>query len=701
MEGSREIFISEAEEMLTLMNNSLVALEKNPGEKKLIDEIFRSAHTIKGMAGCEGLTTIQEFSHAIEDLLNKIREGQIAVSRSLMDIVFSATDKLESLVQAVKKNEPLEDVTAHIEILVKAAENAATEMKGLAKNPEPAEEEIPEKLLPKTQEMEAGDKTDESTERVNACEPKGAERRTHLRLEDSDRIAIADGRKEGLVGYELVISMKKTSIMMQARVSVIMKTLQSKGKIINRDRVNKGILSGKFGRHFGLFFMTKKEPSEIRSGIEDISDVERVTMTVLYGDDILTGEQKEAQSSGSEEKKTKNKIKTRDDSRDVQAIRVNVTKLDRLMNLIGELVIYKIRLNNVVEDIESPEVKDVVSNIDRLTQDLQDIATKTRLVPVDSVFSRFQRMVRDSARESGKEINFEISGSDIELDRTILEGITDALVHLLRNAVSHGLESPAQRKETGKNLEGCLKLSARREKNKVMIEVSDDGRGLDPEKIRAMAKEKKLMSEEEIDNLDNEQACWLITKPGFSTKQVADGLSGRGVGMDVAQTVTESFGGRLMIKSELGLGSTFTLELPLSMSIIKVLLVMVSGQKYAIPLTSILETVRVEKDAIRQMRDSAIFNLRGEVLSVVQLREVLNLEADTRPETGATKRGQIVCIVEAGYKKAAIAVDSLVGQQEAVVKILPQYGGKTKGLSGVTILSDGHPCLILDVGGII
>lgn len=654
--ASRDLFFSEAEEMLTLMNNTLVALEKDPEDKKHINEIFRSAHTIKGMAGCEGLTAIQELAHAIEDSLNKLREGEIGVSRELMDTLFSSTDKLEALITAAKNNVPTEDVSSVV------------------------------------------DKVKKETPQTPAAALTGAERRTHLRLEDADRTAIEAGQKEGLIAYELVITMKKDSVMMQARASVIVKSLQGKGHIINTERINKGILSGKYGRHFGMFFMTKNPPEAIRSGIESISDVEHVKMSVLPVDEILMGEEKVPKKEQKLEP-LKEEI-AMPEAREIQSIRVGVNKLDRLMNLVGELVISKIRLNNVLGETESPDIKEVVSRIDRLTQDLQDVATSTRLVPLSTIFNRFQRMVRDSAMEAKKEVSFEISGAEIELDRTILEGITDPLVHLLRNSVSHGIETSDVRKQKGKDPVGILSLSARREKNKVMIEVSDDGAGLDLERIRSVAKEKKLMPEDEINQLSEAQTYWLITRPGFSTKQETDGLSGRGVGMDVAKTVTESFGGRLNIESELGRGSTFTLELPLSMSIIKALLVSIRGHIFAIPLISIVETVRVQTDAIRELQDKEIFNLRGEVVPLIRLDRVLNLQGEEKTTLKREDRGQVVCIVEIGFTKVALAVDSMAGQQDVVVKLLPEYGGKMKGLSGVTILSDGQPCLILDVAGL-
>ena len=673
MDDSKNLFISEAEEMLTLMNNSLVSLEKNPEDKDLLNEIFRSAHTIKGMAGCEGLTEIQELSHAIEDILRKLRDGEVKLSSGFMDVLFSSTDKLESLVKAVKEGCPLENVSPIVETLkTQKFSDVSTE----------------DSKVEEGEEGEEGEKSEEGE--------VGAERRTHLRLEDLDRKEIDEGQEEGFIAYELLITMKKDSVMMEPRVLVIVKNLQKKGKVVNHQRITKEILSGKYGRHFGMFFMTNISPEEIKADIEQISDVEHVRLFPVIVDDVLLpkklsqGEKKKSESK-KEEKVVSN-------AREIQTIRVDVAKLDKLMNLIGELSISKIRLNDVVEDTASAQVKEVVSGIDRLTQDLQNIATSMRLVPMDSVFNRFQRMVRDSAREAGKEVNFEIFGKEIELDRSILNGIVDPLVHLLRNAVAHGIEAPIQRTQMGKDALGQLKLSARREKSKVIIEVSDDGGGLVPEKIRSVAKQKKIMPDEEIDQLNDKQAIWLITRPGFSTVQEADGLSGRGVGMDVVKSMAESFGGRLDIESEVGCGSTFTFELPLSLSIIKALLVDVSGQKFAIPLTSIVETIRLKTEMIRQMKDKEIFNLRGEVLPVVYIDKIFNIQAVPGVSSG---KGQIVCIVEIGFEKIALAVDSLIGQQDVVVKVLPKYGGATKGLSGVTILSDGQPCLILDVAGLV
>jgi two-component system chemotaxis sensor kinase CheA len=523
----KELFISEAEEMLGALNKALVELEKRPGDTELLHEVFRYAHTIKATAASEGETDISDLAHGVEDILSALREERINIKPELMDLLFSSCDILESLLEKIKK------------------------------------------------------------------------------------------KKKGKVDI---------------------------GPSLSKLRA----------------YLEKAQPQDVeREGLEQ--------------EMIGPGKAEE-----------------------IQSIRINVGKLDRLMNLVGELVVEKSKLSDLLKDSASLNEKEAVANIERLIWQLQDLAIETRLVPLAVVFERFPRMVRDIAKQEGKEVEFSMTGTGIELDRSILYGITDPLVHLLRNALTHGIETPPERKRAGKPVKGTVNLSARREKNKVILEATDDGKGINLNQVQRLAREMGILSEEDLQKLSEEQLLFLITYPGLTTQSEAKGISGRGVGMDVVRRTVESFGGRLNIVSKVGEGSAFTVELPLSLAIIQALLVGADSQRFAIPLINILETIRLERRKIKLMEKQEIFNLRGEVLPIFHLDELLDTTFSYRNK----KEEELLCIMEVGFQKAGIAVDAFLGQQDMVVKPIPKIFGQIKGLSGLAMLRDGYPCAVLDVPGL-
>lgn len=524
----KELFISEAEEMLGSLNRSLVELEKRPEDTELLNEVFRYAHTIKGTAASEGETDISDLAHGVEDILSALREERIHIKPELMDLLFSSCDIFESLLEKIKKKKK-----------------------------------------------------------------------------------------------------RKVDI----------------GPSLSKLRA----------------YLEKTQPQDM--GQEDL---ERETI----------GPRKAGE---------------------IQSIRIDVGKLDRLMNLVGELAVEKSKLLELLRDIKSLEAGEAVANIERLIWQLQDLAIETRLVPLATVFDRFPRMVRDISKQEGKEVEFFMRGTGIELDRSILYGITDPLVHLLRNALTHGIETPAERKQAGKPPKGTVNLSARREKNKVIIEATDDGRGINLDQVQRLASELGILSEEDLQKLSEEQMFFLITHPGLTTQSEAKGVSGRGVGMDVVRKTVDSFGGRLSIVSKVGEGSVFTVELPLSLAIIQALLVVADNQRFAIPLINILETIRLERRKIKLMEKQEIFNFRGEVLPIFHLDELL----DMKVSHSSKKEAELLCIIEVGFQKAAIVVDAFHSQQDLIVKPIPKFFGQIKGLSGLALLRDGHPCVVLDVAGLI
>jgi two-component system chemotaxis sensor kinase CheA len=372
-------------------------------------------------------------------------------------------------------------------------------------------------------------------------------------------------------------------------------------------------------------------------------------------------------------------------------VRVNISRLDNLMNLIGELVINRTRLQEISSSHNIPELKEVLAQTARLTADLQDEVMKTRMVPVEHIFNRFPRMVRDLAKNRGKEVDFSMEGKDIELDRTILDEISDPLMHLLRNAVDHGIDSAEEREAKGKPRRGKIELRARRDRNYVSIEVSDDGQGVDIEKIFALAEEKGLISGEERKSLTEDEALHFMTMPGFSSAEEVSGVSGRGVGLDVVKNKVESLGGMLLMQSIRGEGTTFSLKLPLTLAIIQALLVKVDEEIYAIPLGVVAETAVISSHEIRYVSNQEVIFLRDDTLPLVRLSRILGMGGENGKGTFP------VVVVEVALKSVAIAVDDLLGQQEIVITSLDRFLKGIRGFGGATILGTGEVALILDI----
>ncbi len=510
--------------------------------------------------------------------------------------------------------------------------------------------------------------------------------------------------------------MQKECILKYVRAFIVFKNLERHGHVIKTYPSSELIEDEAFGLNFDVLVSSKDRKKDIEKTVMSIPEIEDVKVTEFKLEETKISK-KTKNTKKSAEKGDKKAIRPKSmtranggipgvkPQRSVQSVRVNIERLDSLMNLMGELIINKTRLKQIAADNELDELSEVIAITERLTSDLQEEILQIRMVPIEHVFNRFPRIVRDISREEGKLIDFEIRGGEIELDRTVLDEIADPLVHLIRNSVNHGIETPKEREKKKKSKRGKLKLEAVREKEHVSIIIEDDGKGIDTKKIKEVAVKKGLISEDDAKTLPKDDAIDLIFLPGFSTATKITSISGRGVGLDVVKTGIESLGGSIELETEPGKGTKVTLNLPLTLAIVQALLIRLDTETYAIPITNIVRIVDVSPEDIRTIQNREVINVQDEVISIIKLNEYFNIckkmDRKDRQNTGDTQDTIPIVIVSKGTKKIGIVVDELVGQQEVVIKSLGDYLKGIRGFAGGTILGDGRVALILDVGGII
>jgi len=653
----RELFISESSEILISLNKFLVKLEKDPDDRDCLNEVFRQVHTLKGMAGSMGYAPIETRAHAMEEKLDSMRANKLKVTKAAVSALF----------------EDLDSITKLLEKAVEAEGQAGDGKRVEASSKEPANSS-------QTQPEE-----DASS---------WVEKRTNLRLEEQDRAQILTAMQAGQPTYRVTISLNKDCTLRLPRALVIVKLLNKAGVVIRSEHVLKQLRAEKFGRHFGLFLTTGGSPDVITKGVCAVPDVEQITFKPLERDEVET-----PQPDSTPKPREKKSVK-----RDAQTVRVSLSQLDLLMNIVGELSINKSRVERIAQSLGDAELDQALGHTVQITNTLQEHVMELRLLPLDYIFDRYPRMIRNLASEQKKEVDFIIEGGDVGLDRSILDEIHEPLVHLLKNAVTHGIEPAADRKAAGKSETGQIRLSARRERQHVLIEVFDDGAGINPEEIRTLAVEKGIISPEEASKLDDDDALMLTTVAGFSTAREISHAAGRGVGMDSVRAKTESLGGNLSIQSTPGKGSHFSLRLPLTLAIVKALLVGVGTEVFAIPLINILETVKVERAAIKKLEDHEIIAYRDAILPLVSLADWYGFERQKQDhsraqaeEVQADDSRLTLVVIESGTKKIGFIIDRLIGQQEVVIKMLTESLKQVRGIAGATILGDGKVALIADV----
>lgn len=694
MSEYKEIFKVESEEHLQQLNEALLGLEQNPNEMEYINNMFRSAHTLKGMSATMGFNTIAELTHEMENIMDMIRKSQISLTEKIIEIQFECLDTLEMLVENIDDPDAVDVSTLQcklhsITIPPSNVQDTMTVPAPVTKLMDPAPAKNIDNGIPASQS-------------TNITEPLPCKEVMSKEIEFTreELAEIQHARSNDQEVFTIKVLLDESCVLKAARSSMVLMNLDKVGKIIKTKPSEKEIEDEKFDFSFVVVAATSESMGSIQQMIENISEVKKVELMILYPQEETTDAHTEDITKGKNVDPTnKNTIqqKKNESLKTGQSIRVNIERLDNLMNLVGELIINKIRLNQLATSIKSKDLEEALGTLDRLTNEIQTEVMGSRMVPIDQIFSRFPRMIRDLAKSEGKQINLMIEGKEIELDRTVLDEIGDPLVHLLRNAVDHGIESPQERAKAGKSPEGLVRLAASRQRNTVLIEVQDDGKGMDPSKLRDAAVKKGLMSKEEVSKLSDEEALNLIFLPGFSTNSVITDVSGRGVGMDVAKTKIESLGGNVSVRSVPGEGSIVTLQLPLTIAIIQSLMIKTAGETYAIPLNNVVRDVGIRSKDIKTIEGQEVILLRGEVLPLLRLNSILDCPVEVDD-----KENLIVVVVEKMGNHFGFVVDELLGQQEVIIKSLDSKVLRSvKGFAGATILGDGTVCLILDIGTLV
>jgi two-component system chemotaxis sensor kinase CheA len=653
MEQYREAFIEEAREHIETVTQSLLILEKDPKNTDALNNIFRSAHTLKGSSGMMGFKDLQNLSHAMEDIFDGLRKGG-QVSSDLIDVLLECIDALTRRLENIQNGT---DEQIEVKPFVKKLHKFSKETQDTDLS---REETLPEEKSP------------EEIDSVSLCE--------------KEKKQIEKALKAGNKCFLVAVKFSDDCSFRSLRANMVLQNLADKGKVVKTTPKIEDDATEEIGSELKIVFITKFSKKESEECAKSVCEVDQVQVEAF---DIDSPKRKEA----TQKVKTENKTKSTIDARTAQTVRVHFEQLDKLMNLTGELVINKIALLQTTSDIKNDGLRRLTGNIDRLTADLQDLAMEIRMVPVSQIFDRFPRLVRDLARKKGKKINLIVEGREIEVDRTVLDEIGQPLIHIIRNSIDHGIESPDERKNCGKDPTGTLRLIAKRRGEQVIIEVSDDGAGIDPEKVKKSAIKKGFISEDEAEQMSSEQLTNLIFLPGMSTSKTITETSGRGVGMDVVKTKTAALGGSVNMETHVGRGTKISLSLPPTLAIVTSLLVKDSNQIFAIPTSGISEIVRVNREQVKSLGEFSAIVVRGHVLPLLNMCDLLGLERTDEPE-------HFEVLVMHGNNdngKVALVIDSVVGQQEVMIKPMTETMLNVKGYSGFTILGNGQVVPVVDL----
>ncbi|AXN40560.1 chemotaxis protein CheA [Peribacillus butanolivorans] len=673
-----EVFIEESKEHLQTCSEQLLVLEKNPEDLSIVNEIFRSAHTLKGMSATMGYEDLANLTHKMENVLDAIRNSQIILTPELFDVIFLAVDDLEAIVMSIAEGgDGKRDV-----------KNVVHQLQLIEKGESPVFSSIAET---------AAASTVHEKEEVTSGE-----------YDEFELTVLQQSKEQGFNSYEISIDLREDCLLKAARVFMVYEVLEKSGEVIKSNPPVELLEEEQFDRKFTVTVVTKESSEGLHKKIMKISEVEKVDINALNLDDLRhTANAKEEKKAAvdnqaqernalllSENKETKKQAPVKPASS--KTIRVNIERLDILMNLFEELVIDRGRLDQISSDLDNQELHETVERMSRITSDLQTIVLNMRMVPVETVFNRFPKMVRQLARDLNKKVDLEIIGAETELDRTVIDEIGDPLVHLLRNAMDHGIETPEERLAKGKNEEGKILLKAYHSGNHVFIEIDDDGAGINKDLVLNKAFSNGILTKEAAATLTDKQIYELIFASGFSTAETISDVSGRGVGLDVVKNTIESLGGYVTIDSKENEGSIFLIQLPLTLSIISVMLVEIQKEKYAIPLSSIIETAIIKKEDIINAHNQQVIDFRGKVLPLLFLKEIFEVPVHQEEEEFLS-----VVIVRKGDKLAGLVVDSFIGQLEIVLKSLGNYLTSAFAISGATILGDGQVALIIDCNTLI
>ncbi len=704
-----EIFLDETNEHLQNLNTQILSLEQDPENMDTINEIFRAAHSLKGMAGTMGYKRMQTLTHDMENVFSEVRNGNIKVKADMIDVLFQCLDALEEYNTNIRESS--DEGTNDNGALIKRLNDIMGG--GSDDSAAPAEQE----QAPQAQAVDAA----------------AAGGFVGIKLNENQQSVLGEALKQGKRVYGLTVKVQESCILKAARAFLVFKAIEETSEIIVSDPSSQDIEDEKFDLHFSLIIVSEAELNEVVTAAKSVSEIEDVSGSVLNIDDVGAAETEEshAAETGAEAEAAAPAAP----AQEVQAaqtpvaaqapapaeaaaqtpapaakkapankpvvnrtVRVDIEKLDTLMNLVSELIIAKNSLvsASAMSGNSSQAVNEQIEYLESVTTSLHESVMKVRMVPIESTVNKFPRMVRDLQKKLGKKMELYMSGEETELDRTVVDQIGDPLMHLLRNSADHGLESAAVRKERGKPEVGSIFLDAYQDGNNVVIEVRDDGNGIDTKAVKNKAIERGVITPEQGEAMSEKEIIDLLFNAGFSTAKVVSDVSGRGVGLDVVKSMIESLSGEVEVKSRLGEGSTWTIRLPLTLAIIQALMVEIGDEKYAIALGSIQTIEDILPSDVNLVQAKEVIQLRDLVIPLIRLNEILDIPSKKDPEENL-----VVVVVKKGDKLAGLVVDELIGQQEIVIKSLGKYISKCKIISGATVLGDGEVALILDANSLI
>lgn len=655
----RDLFFEETDTYLEQLNSDVLELEENPDNLEIINSIFRSAHTLKGMAATMGYDSMADLTHHMENVFVLLKEEKLDVSHDVVNLIFDCLDTLSDIVEDLRADgsgeEDIDSLVQQLEQFANQTNNESTNIK-------------------------------EDTDKADGLEIKFDS------MDSSDRIVVEEGKRQGFNAYAVAVRVDKDSFMKSARAFMVVNRFETSGELILAEPSVEELEEGEFDTDFSLLYLTKENEETVKEMVLSISEIEDVLIS--KAEEILKEDYRETKTSDlTAEKKKETESKKSSKKKPVrqqrQTIRVDIERLDMFMNLVSELVIHRTRLEDISNQHNLPTLNDPLDQVERITSELQDVVLQLRMQPFKVAVQRFPRMIRDIADELDKEINLVIEGEETELDRTVVAELGEPLVHLLRNAADHGVETPEERLEKGKNPEGKITISAYPEGNRVILTISDDGKGLDPEVIKASAERKGI----DTNGLSDKELNELIFDPGFSTKESVTDVSGRGVGMDVVKQKIASLNGTIELHSVLGKGTDFRITLPLTLSIIQSLLVKTGGETFALPQSVIEKIEPFNEELASTVHGSMVYKYNEQYIPIVSLNKKLALEEDYESDPHVL----MVLVREQYY---AILVDELIEQREIVIKDLGAELADQREYLGASILGDGGVILIVDLSRI-
>lgn len=670
----RDLFFEESDDNLQTLNDSILELEQEPDNIDLINSIFRVAHTLKGMSATMGYDVMTKLTHKMEDMFDLFKTGKMKVNTDHISLVFKCLDKLQELVDDLRDDKELEEsqITDLWNELDRVESSAGA---GEAEAPAPAAAEHDEGAL--------------------------STRFEHYDAADTD--VVNEARADGMNAYVIAIRLDKETMLKGPRVFLITDHLEKEGEIIRTEPSADLLEEGDFDTDFRMIYLTKNGVDDVKHVIESNTEIDSYIVEEFkepseeedQPEEKPQAEEKKEEAEPAAEKKAEPerkpapKAQTAAHKAKNQAIRVDLTKLDRFLNLVSEIVVYRNQLEDATDRESIGEIRDSLEQVSRLTSELQDLVLKIRMQQVSVVFSRFPRMVRDLSNQLNKEMKLEIIGEETELDKTVVSELSEPLIHLLRNSADHGIEDPETRKKLGKPEVGTITLAAYQEGNKVLITLSDDGKGLKPEIIKASAEKKGI----DTTGMTDREIQMLVFHPGFSTAKKITNISGRGVGLDAVQAKITELGGSIEMDSKVDVGTTFIIKLPLTLSIIQALMVQIGKESFAIPLDVVERVVMVREKDIMQTSTQEVCKFQEGLIPIIRTDRLLQV-----PSSDSDKKYAI--IVKIGKQYFGVLVDRMIGQQEIVIKKIDPMLQRIRKYQGATILGNGSIALILDVNAI-